>query len=199
MENSAVIVGIDEAGRGAIAGPVVAGACLLQPELEKHPLITDSKSLTPEQREEAFSWIEQHCTYGYGLVEAEEIDEIGILAATEKAMQSALAMIETHVIPTYLLIDGRDKFWFPYPKSSVIRGDESEPCISAASIVAKVMRDRMMVERGKKFPKYKFDQHKGYGAPQHLEAIQMFGTCTLHRKTFLTRIVENTSTQAIQS
>ncbi|MAE68576.1 MAG: ribonuclease HII [Candidatus Peribacteraceae bacterium] len=188
VENSAVIVGIDEAGRGALAGPVVAGACLLIPELEHHPLIADSKSLTADKREEAFIWIEQNCTYGYGIVDGCEVDASGILACTEKAMNAALAMIEEHVTPTYLLIDGRDKFWFNYPKSGVIKGDETEPCISAGSIVAKVTRDRLMIEYSKEFPKYQFDEHKGYGAPQHIEAIEMFGICPLHRKTFLKNI-----------
>ncbi|MBT4119297.1 MAG: ribonuclease HII [Candidatus Peribacter sp.] len=185
LENSAVIVGVDEAGRGALAGPVVAGACLLDPQLEKHPLIADSKSLSPEKREEAFSWIEKNCTYGYGIVAGSEVDTNGILACTEKAMHAALAMVEKHVTPTYLLIDGRDKFWFNYPKSGVIKGDETEPCISAGSIVAKVLRDRMMVEYAKQYPKYGFEEHKGYGAPQHIEALEMFGVCPLHRNTFL--------------
>ena len=188
VENSSIIVGIDEAGRGPLAGPVVAGACVLESALSCHPLIADSKQMTEEEREEAFAWIEQHCTYGYGIVENTEIDEYGILAATEKAMTAALSMIEDHITPTYLLIDGRDKFWFNYPHSSVIRGDESEPCISAASIVAKVMRDRIMMEHAKEFPEYGFESHKGYGAPQHLEALEMFGVCPLHRKTFLSKI-----------
>ncbi len=182
---SAVIIGIDEAGRGALAGPVVAGACLLFEELGEHPLIKDSKTLSPEQREEAFAWIERNCTYGIGIVEALEVDSLGILGATEKAMNIALNQIEEVVKPTYLLIDGRDEFWFNYPHSGVIRGDESEPCISAGSIVAKVTRDHMMIAYSREFPEYGFEAHKGYGAPQHLEAIEMFGPCLLHRKTFL--------------
>ena len=189
VANSAVIVGIDEAGRGALAGPVVAGACLLEDALLTHPLIADSKSLTPLQREEAFEWITTHCTYGYGVVPGSEVDSLGILGATEKAMQLALAMVEKAVKPTYLLIDGRDKFWFNYPHSSVIKGDEKEPCISAGSIVAKVWRDRMMVEYNQEYPNYKFHEHKGYGAPVHIEAIEMFGTCPLHRQTFLRNII----------
>ena len=187
--NSPVIVGIDEAGRGALAGPVVAGACLLIPEIEVHPLIQDSKQLTPEEREEAFVWIEKHCTYGYGIAENTDIDAIGILASTEKAMNSALSMIEKQIRPTYLLIDGRDKIWFNYPHSGVIRGDETEPCISAGSIIAKVLRDRLMCEYANEHPHYKFKEHKGYGAPMHIEAIEMFGPCSLHRKTFLKNII----------
>ncbi len=188
VQNSAVIVGIDEAGRGALAGPVVAGACLLIDDLTENPLIADSKKLTHEQREEAYCWIKKNCTFGYGIVEGSEVDEHGILACTEKAMQEALAMIEAHVTPTYLLIDGRDKFWFNYPKSGVIRGDETEPCISAGSIVAKVTRDRLMIEYANEYPKYGFAEHKGYGAPLHIEAIEMFGVCPLHRRSFLGNI-----------
>lgn len=198
-KNSAVIVGIDEAGRGALAGPVVAGACLLVDDLLEHPLIADSKQLEPEQREEAFAWIEENCTYGYGIVEGYEVDTLGILGATEKAMQAALAMVEESITPTYLLIDGRDKFWFNYPHSSVIRGDESEPCISAGSIIAKVTRDRIMIEHRTEFPEYKFEDHKGYGAPQHLEALEMFGVCPLHRKTFLTKIIGDRATPSSKS
>ena len=99
--NFPVIVGIDEAGRGALAGPVVAGACLLQDSLASHPLIADSKSLTPEQREEAFAWIQHNCTYGYGIVDGSEVDAIGILSATERAMNEALVMVEKAITPTY--------------------------------------------------------------------------------------------------
>lgn len=183
--SSVVIIGIDEAGRGALAGPVVAGACLLMDGLAEHPLIADSKSLTPEQREEAFAWIEKNCTYGVGIVGAEVVDTEGILAATEQAMNLALGQIEEIITPTYLLVDGRDKFWFNYPHSSVIKGDEKEPCISAGSIIAKVTRDRMMIAYAAEFPDYKFEGHKGYGAPLHFEAIEMFGVCPLHRTTFL--------------
>lgn len=186
--NLSVIVGIDEAGRGPLAGPVVAGACVLSEALLKHPLIRDSKVLTPEEREEAFTWISDNCITGHGIVENTVIDAQGILAATELAMQQAVAMLAVRIRPTYLLIDGRDKFWFDYPHSSVIDGDAKEPCISAASIVAKVIRDRLMREYAKSYPRYGFEQHKGYGAPLHIEALQTWGMCPLHRKTFLTRI-----------
>tara|TARA_Y100000310_G_C20638868_1_gene792750 strand:+ start:368 stop:934 length:567 start_codon:yes stop_codon:yes gene_type:complete len=179
-----VIVGIDEAGRGALAGPVIAGACVLIPELGDHSFIQDSKKLTPEIREEAYEWITQNCTWGIGIVDAEVIDAEGILSATEKAMQEALAVIEKSITPTYLLIDGRDKFWFNYPKSAVTRGDESEVCIAAASILAKVTRDRLMLKLAKKHP-YGFEEHKGYGTAEHFVAIERCGPSRLHRKTFL--------------
>ena len=184
-----VIVGIDEAGRGALAGPVVAGACLLIDALEGQSLIRDSKQLSPAQREEAFVWIEANCTFGFGVVEGHEVDTIGILGATEKAMNMALSMIEDSIKPTYILVDGRDKFWFNYPHTGIVRGDESEPCISAASIVAKVLRDRLMVRHADAFPRYKFEEHKGYGAPEHIDAIRTLGPCPLHRKTFLRNII----------
>ena len=184
-----VIVGLDEAGRGPLAGPVVAGTCLLTNKVEKSPLINDSKQLTEFEREEAYLWIEENCTYGFGVVEASEVDSLGILGATEKAMQIAVELIAESVTPTYLIIDGRDRFWFDYPHSSVIRGDEKEPCISAASIIAKVIRDRIMIEYSKKFPKYSFEDHKGYGAPVHLDALKIHGPCAIHRKTFLTKIL----------
>ncbi len=184
MSTSPVIVGIDEAGRGALAGPVVAAACILR--VHKVPaFIRDSKQLTPEERETAFGWIASHCAYGVGMTDAREIDASGILPATEKAMQKAVAELSDIVQPTYLLIDGRDKFWFDLPHSSIIRGDETEPCISAASIIAKVTRDRLMMEYHAKFPLYGFDDHKGYGVPMHFELLKQHGSCDLHRKTFL--------------
>lgn len=182
------VAGIDEAGRGAFAGPVVAGACILPASGRIHPLIKDSKALSPLQREKAFVWIAKHCVFGVGRAEAEEVDAIGIIGATEKAMQQAVAMLAQKTLPTYLIIDGRDKFWFDYPHSSVINGDRLEPCISAASIVAKVMRDRWMVEYAKTFSQYGFEGHKGYGAPSHIQAIQTHGPCLLHRRTFIRRL-----------
>ena len=182
-----VIVGLDEAGRGALAGPVVAGACMLCPELSDHSFIQDSKKLTPEIREEAYAWITENCTWGVGIVKASVIDDEGILAATEQAMQKALAVIEKEITPTYLIIDGRDKFWFNYPHSSVIRGDESEVCIAAASILAKITRDRLMIKYAKKHS-YGFEEHKGYGTTDHFAAIQKNGVSPMHRKTFLKNV-----------
>lgn len=184
----AVIVGVDEAGRGALAGPVVAGACVLVPSLVGHPLIRDSKALTPEERDEAFAWMEQHCVFGVGVVDAATIDAEGILAATERAMQEAVAMVATVVRPTYLLVDGRDKFWFDYSHSSVIGGDASEPCIAAASIAAKVTRDRLMIAADALHPAYGFARHKAYGTPEHFGALRKHGVCPLHRRSFLTAL-----------
>ena len=184
-----VILGIDEAGRGPLAGPVVAAACVEIPALKKYRLIKDSKQMTAEEREEAFAWIEAHCTFGIGIVDATIIDREGILAATERAMQAAVAMIAEKIQPTYLLIDGRDKFWFDYPHSSIIDGDVLEPCISAASIVAKVTRDRMMIKLSAEYPQYQFNIHKGYGTPLHQAMLLKHGPCLIHRKWFLRKLL----------
>jgi len=186
--SSAIIAGIDEAGRGALAGPVVAGACILPTGIPLPRFIRDSKKLTPELREEAFAWITAHCAYGAGIVEAAFIDRYGILPATEKAMQEAVAALAEKRRPTYLLVDGRDKFWFDYPHTAIIDGDNIEPCIAAASIVAKVTRDRLMVELDRTFPGFGFAIHKGYGVPEHFAAIAKTGTCAIHRQSFLRKI-----------
>lgn len=183
---ASVIVGIDEAGRGPLAGPVVAGACVDCPALNGHPLIRDSKQLEPEEREEAYAWIIAHCVYGIGITSAASIDAEGILEATQKAMQNALALVAKIVTPTYVLVDGRDQFWFDYSHSSIIDGDQKEPCISTASIIAKVTRDRWMAESAhREFPQYGFAKHKGYGTPEHLAALEKYGPCPIHRRSFL--------------
>lgn len=197
--SSTVIIGIDEAGRGPLAGPVVAAAVYLPCPVETHSKggwvtehqfrIFDSKQLEEDEREQAYGWIVANCPYGVSLVEAVEIDAIGILEATNRAMQEALSMLAKTITPTYVLVDGRDAFWFDYPHSSVIRGDSQEPCIAAASIVAKVTRDRLMKAHAEIFPQYGFQQHKGYGAPMHIDALQAYGPCELHRKTYLKKII----------
>lgn len=183
--NGAIIAGIDEAGRGALAGPVVAGACVLPVGVAVPSFIIDSKLLTSATREEAFAWIATHCAYGVGVSEADVIDARGILEANEHAMQEAVVALSQYIQPTYLLIDGRDKFWFDIPHSSIIHGDVLEPCISAASIVAKVTRDRLMTMHHVSFPDYDFAIHKGYGTPAHFAAIAKNGICPLHRRSFL--------------
>ncbi len=197
----AVIVGIDEAGRGPLAGPVAAGACYISTELFRcrrsfsawsplkrganRPVIADSKALEADDREMAYTWITSNCAWGVGMVDASIIDRIGILAATEMAMHLALEQLKKIITPTFLLVDGRDAFWFDYPHTSIVRGDSLEPAIAAASIIAKVTRDRFMKEQAEQYPQYGFERHKGYGAPEHLEAIRNFGPCPLHRKTFV--------------
>jgi ribonuclease HII len=196
-----VICGIDEAGRGPLAGPVVAGAVYLPCPVLEHVKggwtidgsnevrLFDSKQLDQRQRESTYDWITTNCPYGVSSVSAEEIDRIGILEATNKAMQEAVVMLAATIQPTYLLVDGRDAFWFDYPHSSVIKGDALEPAIAAASIIAKVTRDRFMVEVSEQFPLYSFADHKGYGSPLHIEMIQAHGPTPLHRLTYLRNIV----------
>lgn len=201
MTADAILAGVDEVGRGCIAGPVVAGACVIPDELELKKKagnppwwspkglpeirIADSKSLSPDEREAAAEWIRAHCPVTLGWCTAQEVDDLGILGATEKAMQTAVADLRAQLELTALLVDGRDKFWFDLPHISVIRGDQSEPAIAAASIVAKVARDEWMAERAVEFPGYGFGDHKGYGTPDHLSALKQLGACALHRRTFL--------------
>ena len=202
MTDIAIIAGVDEAGRAPLAGPIAAGACILPCRMirrrqgltwtswrpEGAPddcIIADSKRLRPEQRERAYAWIVAHCAWGVSLVEAEEIDRIGILGANERAMQEAVARLAKTLRPTTLLVDGRDTFWFDYPHISIVGGDGIEPCIAAASIIAKVTRDRRMVEEHARFPQYGFKEHKGYPTPEHYAAIEKNGMCPLHRRCFL--------------
>lgn len=202
-----LIAGIDEVGRGAVAGPVVAGACIVSVELFRRKrafpcwspykekvkpdvLIADSKLLSPEQREAAYEWIIAHCATGTGREEADAIDRQGILHATQNAMLGALEELCQKTVPEKLLIDGRDNFRFPIEHVSIIRGDQTEPAIAAASIVAKVTRDRWMREHAHlEFPLYGFAQHKGYGSAGHLAAIKERGVCPFHRKTFLSAVL----------
>jgi len=209
MSNT-VIIGIDEAGRGPLAGPVVAGAVHLPCPVIAHPKggwtidgspdvrLFDSKQLEPDEREATYVWITAHCPYGMGLVSGEEIDRIGILEATNAAMQTAVAMLAKTMKPTYLIVDGRDAFWFDYPHSSLIKGDSLEPAIAAASIIAKVTRDRIMIEVHNEFPQYGFAGHKGYGSPIHIDAIKAYGPCPVHRMTYLTKIVGSAPTAPLQ-
>lgn len=184
-EARCTIVGIDEAGRGALAGPVVAAACVLPEEKHLPVLITDSKQMTPAEREESFAWLIRYCTYGVGFTDAQTIDRIGIVASTELAMQQAVVEVAKIHGELYLLVDGRDGFWFGWPHSSIVHGDLLEACIGAASIIAKVTRDHLMVGAAKEFANYGFEKHKGYGALSHFNAIRKHGPSTFHRKTFL--------------
>lgn len=175
------ICGLDEAGRGPIAGPVVAAAVIL-PKNIKLPDLNDSKLLTREKREELFVPITKKAMFGVGMVSAHEIDKIGILAATEKAFN--LAILDLPQRPEYLLIDGRDPFFFDIPYISIVKGDTNTRCIAAASIIAKVVRDEIMDGQAKIYPQFSFRQHKGYGTKKHMEEIKKYGSCDIHRKTF---------------
>ena len=181
-----LIAGIDEVGRGPLAGPVVAAAVILS--LEERPswlsLVRDSKQLAPSQRESIFErMMESGIAFGVGVVSHEVIDERGIVPATRLAMRHAIEQLST--CPDYLLIDYMRLPGVRIPQKGVVDGDSICVSIAAASIVAKVTRDRMMVELDGKYPGYGLAQHKGYGTPGHLKALQRLGPCSLHRKTFM--------------
>ncbi|KEK25765.1 ribonuclease HII [Bacillus gaemokensis] len=175
------IAGIDEVGRGPLAGPVVTAAVVL-PEEFYIPGLNDSKKLSEAKREQFYDEIQkQAVAIGIGIVPPVVIDEINIYQATKQAMLDAVANLSC--TPEYLLIDAM-KLPTPIPQTSIIKGDAKSISISAASIVAKVTRDRMMKELGKKYPEYGFEQHMGYGTKQHLQAIETYGVLEEHRKTF---------------
>ncbi len=188
MNQKLLTVGVDEAGRGALAGPVVAAACIIEDQKKIPILLADSKKMTAEEREKSSDWLTKNCIHGIGFVDAKEIDKIGILAATEIAMQKAVKQVEKIHQHIYLLIDGRDAFWFNHPHSSIVKGDETEACISATSILAKVARDAYMTQLAIQFPLYAFHEHKGYGTENHFLAIQKHGLTPQHRRTFLRNV-----------
>lgn len=178
-----VICGVDEAGRGPLAGPVCAAAVILPSGLEI-PGLTDSKKLTDMKRRELFPIIkEQAIAYGVGLASHEEVDEINILQATYLAMERALAQLT--VRPDIALIDGNRAKDFGLPVRTVVKGDSLSMNIAAASILAKVTRDDLMLEMAKEYPEYSFEVHKGYGTKAHYEALRQHGASPIHRKTFL--------------
>lgn len=176
------IAGIDEAGRGPLAGPVVAAAVIFPPGIFIAG-INDSKKLTAKQRENLFPVIQNNALdFSTGLVDEKEIDRVNILQASYRAMRMAIGKLSIH--PNHLLIDGRplpEKF---YPQTAIEGGDRKSFSIAAASIIAKVTRDRLMIEYDKQYPQYGFARHKGYGTKAHVEAIHQHGFCDIHRKTF---------------
>lgn len=178
-----IICGVDEAGRGPLAGPVCAAAVILPEHLEIHGL-TDSKKLTDKKRRELFPIIkEQAIAYGIGLASEKEIDEINILQATFLAMQRALDQLS--VKPDLALIDGNREKDFGVPVKTVVKGDSLSANIAAASILAKVTRDDLMLELAEQYPEYGFDIHKGYGTKAHYAALREHGPSPIHRMTFL--------------
>ena len=177
------ICGVDEAGRGPLAGPVCAAAVIL-PEHLQIPGLTDSKKLTDKKRRELFPIIqEQAIAYGIGLASESEIDEINILQATFLAMGRALEQLS--VRPALALIDGNRETDFGLPVKTVVKGDSLSANIAAASILAKVTRDNLMLELAQQYPEYGFDIHKGYGTKAHYEALRTYGPCPMHRRSFL--------------
>ena len=177
------IAGVDEAGRGPLAGPVVAAACIL-PESFLLENINDSKQLTPEEREHLYARIiaDERILYGVGIVEPIDIDRINILQATLLAMQKAIAALPHP--PDYVLVDGNQLPRLKIAALALVKGDSLSISIAAASIIAKVTRDRILDAFHMQFPLYGFKQHKGYATPEHLRAIDLYGPCPIHRKSF---------------
>ena len=182
-EDTVLICGVDEAGRGPLAGPVYAAAVILPRGLVIEGL-NDSKKLTEKRREALFDEIrEKAIAYGIGCADEKEVDEINILQATFLAMRRAIARLST--APDLALIDGNRDSDFGVPSRTVIKGDSLSANIAAASVLAKVTRDRVMKEYDTQYPQYGFAVHKGYGTKRHYEALREYGPCPIHRMSFL--------------
>lgn len=186
-EGYSIVCGIDEAGRGPLAGPVVAAAAVL-PKDATILWLNDSKKLSEKRREELFQEIQEKAvTYGVGVVSPAVIDEINILQATYEAMRQAVSALSSEpdiLLNDAVIIPGIDE----KKQVKIIKGDAKSVSIAAASILAKVTRDRMMGEYDKLYPEYGFAQHKGYGTKAHMDAIREFGVCPIHRRSFLTKM-----------
>lgn len=189
------IAGVDEAGRGALAGPVVAAAVIFKSH-SHYPNIDDSKKLKAGERERLFDFIIQEAlAYGIGVVSSEIIDEINILQASLLAMKQAINKMSLK--PDQLLIDGNQGIKINIPQKTIIRGDSLSMSIGAGSILAKVTRDRLMCEYEKKYPQFRFSVHKGYGTRQHQQELNNNGVLPIHRKTFAP--VKNAGQMVFQS
>lgn len=183
----ALVAGVDEAGRGPLAGPVFAAAVIMS-EDKYIPDIKDSKKLSEKKREKIFDYITENADYyAIASVDEREIDEINILNATHKAMNAAVDSLA--VKPDFVLIDGNSINNMALPHKTIVKGDAKVFCIAAASILAKVSRDRYITELSKKYPEYGFEKHKGYGTAQHIEVLKKYGPCPIHRKSFLKKIL----------
>ena len=177
-----VIVGTDEAGRGPLIGPVVAACCYL-PDNFKLEGLTDSKKITEKKREEMYEYIINNTIYGIGIVSADEIDKINIYEASRKAMKIAISEVREQIDVDYVLSDAMP-IEMDIPVMPIIKGDLLSISISAASIIAKVTRDKMLIELDKKYPMYGFKNHKGYPTKKHLEAIKEYGLIEGYRKSY---------------
>jgi len=180
MEETSIIIGADEAGRGPWAGPLVAAVCHIPPNT-RLPGLNDSKKLSKKAREKLFIKIQEKTLLGIGISEVSEVEQ-GMKHALNLAYNRALEQIG--VKPATLLIDGSDKLDLKYPYKSIIKGDQKERCIMAASIIAKVTRDAIMAKLAILHPVYGFESHKGYGTRQHRRNIEKHGICVLHRQNF---------------
>lgn len=182
-EGYAIVCGADEAGRGPLAGPVCAAAVIL-PEGAELPGLNDSKKLTEKKREALFPLIKETAiSYGIAFATVEEIEEMNILRAALLAMDRAIAQLDPQ--PALALIDGNTTKGISLPARSVIGGDGKCACIAAASVLAKVTRDHLMLKLAEQYPQYGFEKHKGYGTKAHYEAIGQYGPCPAHRPSFL--------------
>lgn len=183
-----IIAGVDEAGRGPLAGPVVAAAVVIENYIGEFEAINDSKKLTEKKREELYPLIVENCKIGLGIVDCKRIDEINILNATFEAMKMAVESVEADY--EIVLVDGNKNIkGFEGNQECIVKGDGKSLSIAAASIIAKVTRDRIMQETAAKFPQYNFEKHKGYGTKLHVEKILEHGPCEQHRETFLKKIM----------
>jgi ribonuclease HII len=177
-----LVAGVDESGRGPLAGPVVAAAVIL-PRDYVHPEIDDSKKLTPVKRGELYTTItERAIAYSFGIVDAPTIDVVNILEATKKAMRDAIGRLNP--APQYVLIDGLGIGELDFKYDAIVRGDSISVSVAAASILAKVYRDRMMCRYHESYPQYHFNRHKGYPTKLHRSCIQQYGPCPIHRRSF---------------
>lgn len=184
------IAGVDEAGRGPLAGPVVAAAVVFDPDYARRELnaalkdLTDSKQLTSKQREAFYNLLRgaDGVEVGVGMADVDEIDSANILVATHRAMRRALEALT--VLPDMALVDGLPVRDLPCPHEAIVQGDASSLSIAAASVMAKVTRDRIMQELDRRYPGYGFAKHKGYGTPEHLAALARLGPCPCHRRYF---------------
>lgn len=179
----AVICGVDEVGRGPLAGPVCAAAVIL-PEDFTHPVLNDSKKLSERQRERIYTELaeDSRVIWSVELLEPEEIDRMNILEASREAMRRAV--LSLRVLASAALIDGLPVPRFPIPQRSLVKGDSLSLSIAAASVMAKVTRDRLMLQLAERYPHYGFDVHKGYPTARHLEALALHGPCEIHRRSF---------------
>ncbi len=192
LSKGEIVIGVDEAGRGPLAGNVVATAAILKKYSSDLDEINDSKKLTEKKREKLFDVIMESFYIGVGEATPEEIDEINILNATFLAMRRALENLKKQCSTDHLvLVDGNFKIReYEGEQEFVIKGDAKSLSIAAASIIAKVTRDREMIEEGKKYPEYKFEKHKGYGTKLHKEKLLELGVLPIHRKSFLNKIIK---------
>lgn len=183
-----VVCGIDEAGRGPLAGPVYAAAVIL-PKGHIVEGVNDSKKISEKKRDLLFDKIIDECVcYSIGTASEQEIDEINILQATFLAMRRAVEGLE--IKPDIALVDGNKKPGLDIAEQTIVKGDSKSANIAAASIIAKVSRDRYMLEMAEKYPEYQFEKHKGYGTKLHYEMLEKYGISPIHRKTFLKKLLQ---------